>query len=236
MKKTFKKILCSVLVCVLLAGTGLLTYSIHIDKKIERLETQVFPITQALSSYEMNEIEAVWLFDTSDKAKLVYYNDYVFIAKIDKLVGTTYRNVRKTESGKINANPYTNYEITILYNIKGNLKTKESIPFAVFGGIDHTQRYVSAFDNSFIEVGGLYLIIASAEENGEISAFGPNTVVPISRGDESELSTLSASSVEKVYEDVINTYKEAVEKNDDEFAPEKRYKSKYEAEVTASVK
>lgn len=236
MKITFKRILCSMLGCILLASTGLLAYSLHIDKRIERLETQVFPITQDLSSYEMKEIEAVWLFNPADKAKLVYYNDYVFIAKIDKLVGTTYRNVRKTESGKINANPYTNYEITNLYNIKGNLKTKEAIPFAVFGGIDHTQKYVSAFDNSFIEVGGIYLIIASANENGEISAFGPNTVLSISRGDEIGLSTLSTSSVETVYEDVINTYKEAVEKNDDEFAPEKRYKSKYEAEVTASVK
>ena len=95
MKKTFKKILCSVLVCVLLAGTGFIAYSIHIDKKMERLETQIFPITQDLSSYELKEIEAVWLFSPADKAKLVYYNDYVFIAKIDELVGTSYSNVRK---------------------------------------------------------------------------------------------------------------------------------------------
>ena len=236
MKKTLKRVLCSVLVCVLLAGTGFLAYSILVDKKMERLETQIFPITQDLSSYELKEIEAVWLFSPADKAKLVYYYDYVFIAKIDELVGTSYSNVRKSEGGKINADPHTNYKITNLYNIKGNLKTNVSVPFSVYGGVDHTQRFVSAFDNSFIEVGGLYLIIAGAEENGEINAFGPNTVLPLTRGGEPDISLLSTASIEEVYGDVIDIYKEAVAKNDDEFAPEKRYKSKYEAEVTASVK
>ena len=123
-----------------------------------------------------------------------------------------------------------------MYNIKGNLKTNVSFPFSVYGGVDHTQRFVSAFDNSFIEVGGLYLIIARAKENGEINAFGPNTVLPLTRGGEPDISLLSTASIEEVYGDVIDIYKEAVAKNDDEFAPEKRYKSKYEAEVTASVK
>ena len=235
MKKALKRVLCSVLACVLLAGTGFLAYSIHIDKKMERLETQIFPITQDLSSYELKEIEAVWLFSPADKAKLVYYYDYVFIAKIDELVGTSYSNVRKSEGGKINADPYTNYKITNLYNIKGNLKTNVSFPFSVYGGVDHTQRFVSAFDNSFIEVGGLYLIIARAKENGEINAFGPNTVLPLTRVGEPDISLLSTSSIEEVYGDVIDIYKEAVAKNDDEFAPENRYKSKYEAEVNASA-
>lgn len=225
-----KKFIIVLTVIALLFGAGVFTNKLYMDNKIEKLKTQMFPITKELSSYDVKPIEASWIFDPSDEAKMVYFYDCVFIARVDEIVGTTYRNVEKLNSGKINADPYTNYKITNLYNIKGDTVTGMSIPFAVFGGVDYKQKYVSFIaDTSFIEVGKTYLIVARIEENGELSAFGPNTVIPLSDGKEADVSVLNASDIAKKYKSVIDKYEKAIEKNDDEFAPQVRYESKYSA-------
>lgn len=228
MKKSKIIILCifsAVLICICsVAGVKLYSHA-----KVEKLKTEVFPISRDLSSYEVKESEACWLFNPADKAKLVYFFDYVFIARIDELVGTTYEDVVELEGGRIVATPYTNYKITVLQNIKGNIEAGVSIPFAKYGGIDAENQYLSAFEKElFPKAGETYIIIAYADENGELRSFGPNTNILLCKDSTNIERDLAKSGADNPYQTAINTYIEAYEKHDDAYEPAVRYTSKYE--------
>lgn len=75
-----------------------------------------------------------WAYDTSTPEKAIECNDYVFVAKINKLLRTEYRNHGKIETGffrkETESTPFTIFEVEVLENIKGELDTTKPIELA----------------------------------------------------------------------------------------------------------
>ena len=125
MKQGVKRALSAVLILVLLLA-GMFSYT---QIKIKYYEDRFFPMKE-----NFNELEqivswvACYAYDISDLRKNVGFYDYVFVGRIEEAEGTYYRDSFFSEKLQFYAQSETQYKITVLKNIKGNLKTNESIP------------------------------------------------------------------------------------------------------------
>ncbi|MEC5269507.1 hypothetical protein ABER60_07815 [Heyndrickxia coagulans] len=83
--------------------------------------------------------------------------DYVFLARVDEKTGTEYKNTTQieTEDGtKEISTPYTNYKVTVLENMKGELETDTSIPVQKAGGISEDGSSIVTFDEDNLPAAG----------------------------------------------------------------------------------
>ncbi|WMM89232.1 hypothetical protein Q7C09_11455, partial [Heyndrickxia coagulans] len=84
---------------------------------------------------------------------------------VDEKTGTEYKNTTQieTEEGtKEISTPYTNYKITVLENIKGELETDKPIPVQKAGGISEDGSSIVTFDDDNLpEVGQSYVFLAT---------------------------------------------------------------------------
>ena len=124
----------------------------------------------------------------------------MFVAKVNKILRTEYRNPVEVEIGigqsVIQKDPYTIYEIEVVENLKGNLKTNEPIEFVQYGGINEDGKSYSLLaDSSFLNVGDYYLLMV-----GVI----PDTL-EIEISDNNRMICLGKDLVKA--ENMINTYK-----------------------------
>lgn len=95
----------------------------------------------------ISTIHFTWIVDINDPEKVVGINDYVFVATINSYDNTNYEIQEVTENGENISIPYTNYSITVLENIKGNLKTNEHIPLQKYGGIREDGKKYILYEN-----------------------------------------------------------------------------------------
>ena len=79
--------------------------------------------------YTVKRMHATYSYNVNDMGKLVADADYIFVAKVDSIVNTVYKNPVKIEGTWI-SRPYTQYKLRISRNIKGNLST--NVPFVPF--------------------------------------------------------------------------------------------------------
>lgn len=226
MSKKLKHSLVFVFILMILCAGAFGGFKAYTAIKVSNLKNNIFPITDDINTYEVKPMEACWLFDISDKQKMVGFADYVFVARIDEMVGTTYKDVVELEAGRITATPFTNYKIAVLQNIKGELSVNESIPFRKLGGVDYTQKYVTLFDDdSLLEVGKTYLIVAYASKDGDIYASGPNTTILISDKAETVKSNKAKANDKNEYSAVIDSYVEAYKNQEITIEPYERFVS-----------
>jgi len=92
-------------------------------------------------------------YDFSNPDLVVAASDYVVVARVDKCTGTRHPDWA--------GNPLTDYDVTILEVIKGNLEAGQKIPITKQGGISKDKSYFSLFDeNDFMpEVGEIYVFV-----------------------------------------------------------------------------
>ncbi|MBF6673464.1 hypothetical protein [Glutamicibacter sp. FBE19] len=129
--------------------------------------------------------------DVEKPAATVGDADYVFVGKVESKVGTTYKDpvAIETENGtKEIADPYTDYKIKVLRNIKGELVSDRAIPVQKSGGVDKEQKYVVLYEDDVLpEVGSTYVFLAYAQEDGSLLVSGLNSSLEIETGTEMEL-------------------------------------------------
>ncbi|NMD72884.1 hypothetical protein HHO41_21960 [Bacillus sp. DNRA2] len=115
------------------------------------------------------------------------------MARVDQQVNTEYRHsvMIETENGqKEVSTPYTNYKITVVKNIKGNIKKDKSIPITKAGGVDKDNSSVILFeDDNLPETNKLYVFLAYAQEDGSLLVSGPNSNILVGNSNKSEIST-----------------------------------------------
>lgn len=107
-------------------------------------------------------------YDTDKPNEVIGAADYAFVAYIDELKDTSYEYTYAKE-GSITRkfdDPYTNYNITVLRNIKGNLKIDESIPITKRGGLKKNKTIQLFEDDELPVEDKIYIITAYANENG----------------------------------------------------------------------
>lgn len=199
--------LCSIAVFSMIAFGGCNGKSNNINTSIN---TNNLPI---------NYLHGDFLINTNDPTEVVGSADYVFTAKIEKVVNTEYRHavVKETENGnKEISEPYTNYKITVIDNIKGKLKKNEIIDITKDGGISKEQDSIIIYENDTLpEVGKYYILTAYAQEDGRLLIAGPNSNILLDAQNKSEIvSSKEYKNYKKYYDNEKKISRE-------------RFKSKY---------
>lgn len=210
MKKIASLILAAVLVAAL-AGCGN-TSSMETEKVYDSIALSAeIPTVYDSGSY---------MVDVNNPAEVVGWGDYVFLARVDSELRTEYTNLRQNEDGTITGKPYTVYSITVLKNLKGNLRENESIEFFKHGGVNYDGRSISLLEgDQLLESGKCYILIAAAESDVRLGQGMPNSAI--------EVNALTASQVDTYSTDA--EYADYSEYTQNEVACERtRYHSTYE--------
>lgn len=116
--------------------------------------------------------------DVENPYELVGYSDYYFIGEVISQKNTEYRdpiNVETENGTEEVTSPYTNYEIKVIKNIKGNLPMNKNITITKAGGLSETGDLVLYENDSLPDVGKAYVMTASAQPDGSLLVSGPNS-------------------------------------------------------------
>ena len=173
-------------------------------------------------------IEGSFAINYNDLNQVVGSADYVFVGTVESDEGTVYKDyvTMETENGgtKEVGTPYSNYMVTVIENIKGNLITEKPIPVQKSGGLskDGTTIYLYEGDELPV-VGGTYIFFAYAQQDGSLLISGPISNVDLNT---KSIAAEGADSYKKLtdYHEILEAYENQVE---DERI---RFKSSYEAE------
>jgi len=172
------------------------------------------------STLPLNKIAGSFSIDTDDLNQVVGDADYVFVAKVNNEIETLYKNkvTLETESGsKEVSDPYTKYSITVIDNIKGNLKKNSEINVLKAGGINEDKKSITLYnDDELLQVGKYHIMSAYAQRDGSILVSGPNSSTILSETSKSEIVS------SKKYKEYKKAFKNEVKTN------RKRFKSFYE--------
>lgn len=234
-----KKIITVVVCLTLIVAVSVVTVNNWETNKIRKIEETVYPITVDLDSVEKNYRQGVPAYDWYDKAKHVGFMNNVFVCRVEKLVGTTYTDV-SIDNGKVRGTPWTNYEVTVLGNIKGNLKTGITIPVRKWAGLNYDSTVLTMDEMDVLpKEGFIYIFCTFADEDGElyISCHESNILLGENCEDDVQLA-LSGVTVETENENrviyTINEYQKAESKHDNSVAGDRERnspKQEYLAEV-----
>lgn len=167
MKNKFKTLILAGFLVFVLLGL-LISMPLYNNYKIQQIEKSIYPIAVDFDEVAKNYRTGVLAYDYADKAKHVGFMDNVFVGRVDKIAGTSYSDV-KIESGKISATPWTNYEVTVFGNIKGNLKTGITLPLKKWAGLDFNTEYLTInYGDTMPKEGYYYIFCAFVDEAGEL--------------------------------------------------------------------
>ncbi len=146
----------------------LISIPLYNNYKVQQIEETVYPITVDFDEVDRNYRTGVLAYDYTDKAKHVGFMDNVFVGRVDRIIGTSYSNV-SIKSGKVSATSWTNYEVTVLGNIKGNLKIGISLPIKKWAGLDFNTEYLTInYGDIMPKEGYYYIFCAFVDETGEL--------------------------------------------------------------------
>ena len=144
--------------------------------------------------------EACFVIDVNNPETLIGFADYVFVARVDEELRTEYDKVRRNEKGNVTGIPYTFYNITVVNNIKGNLKKNEQIELKKHGGVNYDKTSISLFEgDKMLESGKYYIIIANAQEDGSLMQMEVNSGVELDISGEAELSQCTLYNMYREY-------------------------------------
>ena len=195
----------SIFVCISI-GIATALYQNKFDSKT--LANQEF-----YNGLPVNTDEAMFMYDISTPEKAVGASDYVFIAKVNEVLRTEYKNSINVEVGlnkKIKiSTPYTFYSINVLKNIKGELVTSEPIEFMQYGGLNEDGKSYTFIEegSKLLEPNKYYIIMACAwgGDGGIIEASRINNIIEL---EENYNPTIKNSSA--LIEKYENAYKDEI--------------------------
>ena len=212
-------VIIAVVLVVLFAGASLSTD--FIEKK---LESKIFPLKDPISvintEYQRTVACVDWAFDVSDKRKVVGFHDYVFVGEVKKVVGTGYSDVDFSDGLRMFSQPYTQYEIRVLENLKGELVTDRDVPLTKHDGAYFFGKKVSMMDGDNLpDEGECYIFLCNADEYGElvIGSFSYFCDIYLCKAEEYTGN-----------EKFIEIYRDAIANMDESVRFGETYKSKYE--------
>lgn len=121
---------------------------------------------------KVNSIMVSYAYDTDDLIETIGYVDYIFVAKTVQYIRTSYESTDEI--------PDTIYELKVIENIKGKLRTDSNIEISKGGGLakNHKSIYVIN-NNNFLTEGETYVFFACASRSGELSIEGDKSNIHI---------------------------------------------------------
>lgn len=185
---------------------------------------------EAHGQRDTTTIAASYIYDVNDMNARVGDSDYVFVANVVKKGDS-----EETPGGGI---PYTNYELQVLENIKGNLAVNKTITLKKEGGYSETDRFNYIYEDDFLpEEGQLCVFLTCANEEGALYASGENSTILLKDAVEHDSSNGTLSKKQQKHQmnsiEKNTKYQKVVDALDTQFDPtgRERFKSKYEKNV-----
>jgi hypothetical protein len=121
---------------------------------------EYLPITYVSASYSV---------DVNNPRELASTTDYIFIGQVVGIAGTEYRWT--------DGFPYTQYEIDVLANLKGEL-VLSTIEVEKSGGISQDASFYTLYEGDLMpKPEGVYVFYANAREDGSMLVSGMNSNV-----------------------------------------------------------
>ena len=178
---------------------------------IVSISVVIFNINKPSKTYEdynekyghlpRNEVFTDYVVNMGNTEIVVDFYPYVFIAKVNKIIGTDYREpieIEITPDGSVTETiykPYTLYDISVIENIKGEIIKNENIIIEQAGGVSQNHDYIDFSKNEeFLRENYYYILLpySPTDTDGLILENGHNII---------ELGELSNRRVrEKVFE------------------------------------
>ena len=189
-------IICIILVIILVINKLRANKELELDPNL--------PINYVYPSY-------AYTFATPEET--VGIADYVFVAKVNSIKRTDYRNpvtkevVADGSVTKTTYDPYTIYDITVIENIKGELIKNENIELEQRGGLEKDGKSYTFMENmGLLNVGEYYIILALASDtDGAIRIDHYNMVVPLGNiNNEQEINLIKETSTLNSMESINN--------------------------------
>lgn len=175
--------------------------------------------TKASKNLPIHYIEVSYVIDIENHREVVGFGDYVFVAKVIEETETIHRNVEWIHFKKTSM-PYTVYSITVIENLKGNIKKNIPIEIERFGGVNIDNDSVSLpRGDVLLEAGAYYIFIASSDHDGSLGQAAPTAAIKLDVESENEI----ISSEE--YKDYIKHCEEEI------VFGRQRFKSRYEETI-----
>ncbi len=164
------------------------------------------------------QMDGSFAIDVNDPKETVGDADYVFLGRVVQDVNTVYKNpvtIETSDGAKEVSTPYTNYKVTVLKNIKGDLITDTSMPIQKAGGINKDGSSVVLYeDDDLPEVGKSYVFLAYAQDDGSLLVSGPNSSIYVEGVNQDVTSKKIAKNTASLNEgslDLISEYENAYE-------------------------
>lgn len=222
-KKNYLIICISVLVCIVL-GIVIAVY-------ISGSKNPNYGKQQELyNGLPVLDTQTMLMYDTSTPEKAIGASDYVFVAKVNQILRTEYKNYVTKEVGLFRketvGTPYTIYSIDVVKNIKGELVTTEPIEFMQCGGINEDGKSYTFINGSrLLEDGKYYIIMAETwgGNGGMIEMAEKDRIIELGEN----YNTKSANNINLI-EKYEEAYKNQVVPTDSEGNQRTGYKSKYD--------
>ena len=139
---------------------------IDTKKQIKKYSETVTPRPADYAALPVDVQDAVYAFDPDDLFALSGFSDHIAVAYVREVKGTVYQNVRMDE-GTLKGTPYTSYEVRILKNIKGALKTDVTVPLLQYGGVTIDGARV-AYISALLEQNRSYVLYLTSEPDGNL--------------------------------------------------------------------
>ncbi len=126
-------------------------------------------------------IRATYRYNVNNLSNIVADADYVFVAKVDRVVNTVYRNPVRREDMWI-SRPYTKYKLNICSNIKGKLNTKKNVTIYKAGGKEKNSNVKCIYDKDRLpSKGKYYVFMAYVQKDGSLLVSGANSTLALGR-------------------------------------------------------
>ena len=129
----------------------------------------------------IKRVHTTYKYNVNDIGKVIADADYVFVAKVDKIVSTVYKYGAKKEDRWISS-PYTKYNLKVVRNIKGRLGINKKISCLKAGGKDRNSNANYVYDNDSLPKKGEYLVfMAYVQKDGSLLVSGANSSVKVGK-------------------------------------------------------
>ena len=173
-------------------------------------------------------ISGSYYVDPYDPVAVTSSADYAFVGNVVKHKGYEYEDGER---------PYTNYDIRVIKNLKGELKTDIDIPITKRGGMAVDGSCYEVYEDDFLpKEGDVCIFTAYGTEEGELVVIGANSTLLLEMPEDfvSAINGNTEEYIEKVlekneeYRTYVDASKNLLPASEVEAIPVDHYKCDYE--------
>src|SRR5665647_2143747 len=163
-------------------------------------------------------MDVSYVIDIENPREVVGFGDCVYIAQVNEKTETIHKNI-KWINFKRTSMPYTVYSITVIENLKGNIKKNTPIDIEKFGGINIGNDSISLPEgDTLLEEGAYYIFIVGSDQEGNLVLSAPTNAIKLNVEGENEIM------YSEEYKDYMKYCEEEIN------FERQRFKSRYEEE------